>query len=509
MNFRPVLNVALAMIIAVLLSCKLFTSQASRIITSLTLAVSLIVVIFLNYKCKKKFLKILIPILIAMIIPFISIIIKTNKINQNHRLNVEKCEIYGKIYKINENLDNSRVDIYLTNVELRAGEDKIDFYGNYLLRVNSNNFDISKLKQGYYIECVTTPKLYSLDSGDSFDLSYISRDIMGMSYSYSYAVQISDRFVPSLRDKITSKVYSCFEKTDLFFTSVGYAMLFGDTTVIEDSVYSVFENSGTLHLLAVSGFHVSVIAMCLTFILKKLKANKVVGFIVTAVVMILYAYLCNYSVSIVRAIIMSLLAMYAGLRNKECDRLSSLFSAAIFIMLLNPLDLFNISFVLSFISVLSILLLMPVFSRFFSKFMHDKLANAFSLNLSISLGISVYELYYFGKAPILSFVSNIITVPIVSILFIFLIFSLLIGSLFGIAVPLIEVFGVGIKYILQFNNWIAGIGLSILAQNVREITLALTILFMYVLSDYLFVQKKNKAMIVGLLAGIILSLLIF
>lgn len=497
------------MIIAIILSCKVFTTQFSRSIVIFILLLVLITLILLAIKLKNNFTKILIPIVIALIIPFVSIIIKSNKINQNHRLNVEKCEIYGKIYKINEKLDNNRVDLYLTNVELKSGEEKIDFYGNYLLRVSSDNLDVSKLENGYYIQCSAKTNLYSLNSSDKFDLSYISRDIMGMSYTYSYAVHVCERFEPSLRDSVTSKVYSYFEKTDLFFTGVGYAMLFGDTTVIEESVYGVFELSGTLHLLSVSGFHVSVIAMFIAFILRKLKANKLISFLATALVMIFYSYLCNFSVSIVRAVIMSLIAMYAGLRNKECDRLSSLFIAAIFIMLLNPLDLFNISFILSFVSVLSILLLMPVFERFFSKFMHEKLAGALSLSLSISFGITIYELYYFGQAPILSFVSNIITVPIVSALFIFLIISLLVGSLFGIAVPLIEVFGFGIKYILQFNNWVAGIGLNILVQHVREITLVLTILLMYSISDYLFVKKKSKAIIAGLFTGIILSVLFF
>ena len=79
----------------------------------------------------------------------------------------------------------------------------------------------------------------------------------------------------------------------------------------------------------------------------------------------------------------------------------------------------------------------------------------------------------------------------------------------GLVVPLIEIFGYGIKYILQFNNWIGEMGLLLVNNHVSEITLVLSVLLMYSLSDYLFVRRKNRAVIASLFAGILLALLIF
>ena len=442
-------------------------------------------------------------------VPAISVYIRSDMINSNHDLNVENCVIFGKIYKINEKLDKNFVDVYLTDVELVNENNRNGLYGNYLLRVNSNNFDLSKINEGRYIKCKTKPSFYSLNSGKDRDISFIARDITGFSYVYSYNVFVTEENRPELRDNIKSRIYNYFEKTDLFFTGVGYAMMFGDSTMLDDSVYGVFESSGIIHLLAVSGFHVSVIVGFIMFVLKKLKFKNIANFFITAAIIFFYAYLCNFSVSVVRAGIMSLLSIYASMTNKECDRMSSMSTALIFILLINPLDLFNVSFVLSFVAVLSIILLLPVFERLFSKVFSEKLSGMLSLSISTSIGITAFQLYYFGQAPILSFLSNLITVPIVSVLFVFLLISILIGPLFGLVVPLINFFGIGIRFILQINNWIVGVGLFIFTNRVRDITLLLSVLLMYAVSDYLFIKRKNRIMLASLVGGLLLSLLVF
>ena len=507
-NFRPILCAAVLMIAAIFLVCRVCVSQKSRMIFGALLLVSIIASFALMFY-KKKIFKLVLPALIIIFIPVFSVYVKAEKINSNQTLNVENCNIYGKIYKINNKLDKNYIDVYLTDVELFSENETLEFYGNYLLRINSNNFNLSKLELGKYIKSKIIPNFYNPNSGDTRDLSFISRDIMGFSYVYSYNVYVTDELNKSLRDRIKEKVHEYFQETDLFFSGVGYALMFGDSTELDDSVYCVFESSGTIHLLAVSGFHVSLIVGCILFILKKLKVKNVASFIITAVVISFYAYLCNFSVSIVRAGIMSLLMIYAAMRNKEYDRMSAVSLAIVMILILNPMDLFNISFVLSFVAVLSIILLLPVFERIFAKVFSDKLAGSLALTLSTSIGLTIFQLYYFGKAPILAFLSNIITVPIVSMLFILLLASVLIGPLLGVVVPMINVFGFGIKYVLQLNNWIANIGLFLVSNNVREITLLLSLILMFSLSDYLFIKKKSRIALTMSIGGLLLSLLIF
>ena len=287
-------------------------------------------------------------------------------------------------------------------------------------------------------------------------------------------------------------------------------MLFGDSTILDENVKGVFSDSGTAHLLAVSGFHVSIIVAFLAFIFDKLRINKYAKLAFMSIILGFYAYICAFSVSMIRASVMALIAIYAANRNKEYDGLSSLSLAAVIILLINPLDLFNLSFIFSFVSVLSIILLMPLFNRALSKIFYSKLSSALSLNFAITSGITIFQLYYFGEMPILCFLSNFVTVPIVSILFLYLIVSCLVGLVINpIAVPLINGFGLAMKYILKFNYWITGLGFYITVSNVSVWALYLSLILMFIVSDYVFLKKETKWIICLLISAVILKLMLF
>ena len=84
------------------------------------------------------------------------------------------------------------------------------------------------------------------------------------------------------------------------------------------------------------------------------------------------------------------------------------------------------------------------------------------------------------------------TIPIVGILFIFLIISVVIGPLFFIATPLIEAFGFCMKYVVQFNNFIYQNGVFLTCDSFGVVGLVLSLLLMFVISDYLFLKKRVK-----------------
>ena len=104
-----------------------------------------------------------------------------------------------------------------------------------------------------------------------------------------------------------------------------------------------------------------------------------------------------------------------------------------------------------------------------------------------------------GVYPILNVISNLLTIPVVGILFIFLIISVIIGPMFGVTTYLIEAFGFCMKYIVQFNNWIVKNGLYIIRGDFSEIALVLSVLLMFIISDYVFLKKRIKLSLTGLL----------
>lgn len=501
----------LAMLISTLLASSLFISQKLKLVFILILAIALVLILICFTIFKKRIFVVLSILFLIGLVPATSIYFKSKNIENNKTLISETNTFSGKIYKVSENLDVNRIYLYLDDVVIENNNKSKDFYGMIYVILYSDSVDTSKLDIGRNVK-ISNAKIFSLSLNSetsSRDRSFISKDITATTFIFAHNLYFEDEVSLGLRDKIKNKVYESFKGTDSFFTDIGYAMIFGESSVLEDGVYSVFKDSGVAHLLAVSGFHISVIVAFLSFLLNKLKANKYFKFGIIGTLLLGYMYLCSFSVSVIRASIMALTLLHATNRNKEYDKLSSLSLAGVLILLINPMQLFNLSFIFSFVSILSIILLMPLFERFFSRFFYEKLSSSLSLSLAVSFGIVVFQLCYFGTFPILSFFSNLLTIPVVGVLFIYLIISVIFGPIFHITKYLISVFGFVMKYVVQFNSFVASSGLFLTATNVGAIALFVWIALMFVVSDYVFVKKETRIFIAGVLISLINALMIW
>lgn len=500
-NFRFALCVALMVITSVILSSYVFVSQKMKLALILIIASVFLFVVISFAFFKKRFLLVISAIVLVGIFPAISIYFKAESLNKNNLLLSEKTTFSGKICEFNENLDENAIFINLSDVKILSNNTRKDFNGMIYVRVVADGVDTSKLDIGRFVTIYNAEiEGLTLNEGvDKRSRSFISDGVSATSFILSHNLKFEDKSSRTIRDKIKSSVYENFEETDTFFTDIGFAMLFGESEILNDDVYDSFKFSGVAHLLAVSGFHVSIVVSFLVFILNKIKTNKYLKFSIVAGLMLFYAYLCSFSASVMRASLMAILLLYANNRNKEYDRLTALSLSLIAILLVSPMKMFSLSFILSFVSSLSIILLMPIFERFFSKFLTEKLSSSIAITLAVSFGILVFQLYYFGYYPVLSIVSNLITIPIVSALFIFLIISVVIGPIFCIATPLIEVFGFCMKYVVQFNAFIAKNGLYLTCDYFGSFAMILSVLLMLLISDYVFLKKRIKLPIAGLM----------
>ena len=510
MNFRLGLCLAIALIVSILLASCLFVSQNLRLGLIIALSVIFVAILICIALFKKRFLIFLSAIVLMIVIPIAMIFAKSNVLNKNNSMLSEKTTYSGKIYSLSEELKDNAIFIELSDVRILSDDGEKNFKGHVYIRIYSDSVDTSKLAIGKRA-IIFNSELNGLTLNEGTtkrDRSFLSRGVTATDFIFAYNLYVDENVSMNLRDKVKSSVFENFSKTDTFFTGIGYAMMFGESSVLNDDVYGVFKDAGIAHLLAVSGFHISVIVAFLSFILNKLKANKYLKMSIIGILLFVYAYFCSFSVSVIRASIMALLLLHATNRNKEYDKLSSLSLAAVVLLLINPLQLYSLSFIFSFISILSIIFIAPLFERLFSKILYDRLSSSLSISLAVCLGVAVFQLYYFGKMPILSILSNVITIPIVSVLFIFLLVSVVVGSIFNIIVPLINVFGFCMKYVVQFNGWIATNGLYIYASGFGAASLFLSILLMMVVSDYVFIKKKIKCLIaVPILALLVVSMI--
>jgi competence protein ComEC len=195
------------------------------------------------------------------------------------------------------------------------------------------------------------------------------------------------------------------------------ALLFGQRQEISKELIENYSKAGAIHILAVSGLHVGIIMLMVSFLLKPLKRFKN-GAIIRLIIIILFlwtfAFIAGMSASVVRAVTM-FTALSIGL---AIDRKNSVYKNLIislfFLLLFNPYYLFEVGFQLSYLAVFSIVWLQPMLYKFWKPTYKiiDYFWQLFTVSLAAQIGVLPLSIYYFHQFPGLFFVSNLVIIPV-------------------------------------------------------------------------------------------------
>lgn len=201
--------------------------------------------------------------------------------------------------------------------------------------------------------------------------------------------------------------------------SLVQAMLLGERLHIPASLNDVFAKTGTTHILAISGFNVGIVVAVLFLLLRMLPLAAMVTYGLTMGFVIFYVVLTGASPSVVRAGIMAVVFLTSFVIERETHSINTLAFAAFLILWLDPQNIFDVGFQLSFISVLAILLFYPCFMAclqpLLKKYSYNVLKfvlESFAVSLSATLGVAGLIAYYFEIVTPVSLVSNLIVVPL-------------------------------------------------------------------------------------------------
>ena len=121
----------------------------------------------------------------------------------------------------------------------------------------------------------------------------------------------------------------------------------------------IFRNSGTFHVLAVSGLHVGLVAMFCYLGLSIFRMPKKVVCLLTIGAVLIYACLVGFRPSVFRASLMATLFLFATIIDRDADIFNLLAVAALALLLLNPTQMWDVGFQLSFVAVTSIVYFVP------------------------------------------------------------------------------------------------------------------------------------------------------
>ena len=136
-------------------------------------------------------------------------------------------------------------------------------------------------------------------------------------------------------------------------------ILLGKRNDVPTETLDLFRNSGTFHVLAVSGLHVGLVAMFCYFGFSLFRFPQKILCLLTIIAVLIYACLIGFRPSVFRASLMAILFLFATLIDRDADLFNLLSFAALVLLLLNPLQVWDIGFQLSFVAVASIVYFVP------------------------------------------------------------------------------------------------------------------------------------------------------
>ncbi|MEA2086660.1 MAG: DNA internalization-related competence protein ComEC/Rec2 [Candidatus Caldatribacteriota bacterium] len=191
-------------------------------------------------------------------------------------------------------------------------------------------------------------------------------------------------------------------------------MLLGEKSFIPPYLKAIFTEAGIMHILAVSGLHVGIIAMALLALFAILRLPKKLKLFSLILILIMYASITGFRPSVLRATIMFILLIGGKLINRSRNLNISLFFAALLILLSNPLTLYDAGFLLSFIVTFFIINLTPILQGLFSKIV-VWIRNPLAVSTAAWIGIFPLSAYFFSKVSIIAIVSNIFIIPLTGI----------------------------------------------------------------------------------------------
>ncbi|MFC1618289.1 ComEC/Rec2 family competence protein [Patescibacteria group bacterium] len=193
----------------------------------------------------------------------------------------------------------------------------------------------------------------------------------------------------------------------------GFALrlLLGERKAMSDTVLEDFKKTGTMHIVAISGYHVTIVAALLIAITRGLGRRW--SFIVAASVIIFYVLLTGASASVIRAAIMGILVLFAMQVGRMSSARNTIALAAVVMLLINPQLLsLDIGFQLSFLAVIGIVYLSPLLERAFT-WLPNVLAFRDSVVITLSAMITTLPLgvFNFGRLAIISPLINFVLLP--------------------------------------------------------------------------------------------------
>jgi competence protein ComEC len=218
------------------------------------------------------------------------------------------------------------------------------------------------------------------------------------------------------RDELTSFFYSSGIRDENL--ALLKAMFLGDRSALDPVSKRNFSNAGVIHLLAVSGLHLGIVYLMISFFLVPLNDRKY-RFLKSAIVLIFiwsYALFTGLAPSVFRAAVMFSMFETGSLLKRPDSPYNRLLASMLILIIIDPYSVYKAGFWLSHSAVAGIVFFYPLINNliYFHFIPFRWLWSLISVSVSAQITTFPLSIYYFHMFPVYFIISNILLVPLLA-----------------------------------------------------------------------------------------------
>lgn len=386
------LIITVSYIIGILLGLYLKINMAPFIIKSTIVAIVILSIIFViilrknimiitekikSNKCNlKKIKNIIIISIIPMVVSCIVMQYKESKyakfqsnISQDIKFigtvieEEKESEYYNnyivKINNINEKENYRKICLLIKIKKNKNTENKKLKYGDMIFI--SGLFEHATTRRNYkgfdYSQYLKTKNIYGICKTDVNSLKVLKEN----------SCFVTNMWINKLRNALKNNLRTLLPSDT---ASIAIALFLGDSSLIEDTQKQTFSNASLSHVLAISGMHVTYVIVGCSWILNRFDKRK--SKYVFIVFLIFFAQLVGGSPSVIRAVIMSSIMIASKIFYRKSDVINNISISCFIILIINPYNILNLGFQLSFLGTLGIVLFNKKIEEYLDDLHFDK-----------------------------------------------------------------------------------------------------------------------------------------
>ena len=263
------------------------------------------------------------------------------------------------------------------------------------------------------------------------------------------------RLAEQVRNKYEEYMAQAMPKQD---AAAIFAMLFGGYQGIRPELLEAFTVTGIVHILSVSGSHITLMAGTANIVGRFLHMSPRATAALATGVILFYSLLAGAIPPVIRSALMGILTLLALTAGRERDAQHILGLVALGLLLYSPLWLFDISFQLSFGATAGLLYLAPPLRERLRKKLPVFVADSLAVTIGAQLSVLPIIAWYFNVLSLSSLLANLVIAPIVEWIIVAGLLAGLLASLLPLAGKVVFLLAsVVLGLVYELSRWVAAL----------------------------------------------------